>query len=117
MSLFKKFFGTGNDSSDEESQNDLNNKPANLSLLPVDEKFTYNFKKNGGYLLLHPSYSEGISIYGADQLHILEPINNLSKRDRITFFDKFNSLEHLLNYLIYYIYVPVKSSNDFQSIL
>jgi hypothetical protein len=29
-----------------------------------------------------------------------KPHNNLSKRDRITFFDKFNSLEHLLNYLI-----------------
>ena len=51
MSLFRKIFGTGNDASDEESQSEFNNTPSSFSLLPVDEKFTYNFKKNGGKFL------------------------------------------------------------------
>jgi hypothetical protein len=68
MSLFKKIFGTGNDSSDEESQNNLNNKPSNLSLLPVDEKFTYNFKNNGGKFL----YCESLDEVKEQFLNILE---------------------------------------------
>ncbi|HEX8577286.1 MAG TPA: LUD domain-containing protein [Flavobacterium sp.] len=39
MSLFKKIFGTVNDTSSEEEK------------LPVDELFTLNFKKNGGKFL------------------------------------------------------------------
>ncbi len=50
MSLFKKFFGAGNDSSDEEKESEFNNLHASLSA-PVDEKFTFNFKKNGGKFL------------------------------------------------------------------
>jgi len=50
MSLFKKFFGSGNDSSDEEKESEFNNLQASLSA-PVDEKFTFNFKKNGGKFL------------------------------------------------------------------
>ncbi len=46
MSLFRKIFGTGNDASDEENQSEYNTpKPSNL---PVDDLFTFNFKKNGG---------------------------------------------------------------------
>jgi len=50
MSLFKKFFGAGNDSSDEEKDSEFNNLQASFSA-PVDEKFTFNFKKNGGKFL------------------------------------------------------------------
>ncbi len=49
MSLFKKFFGTGNDSSDEEKESEFNNSP--IDSAPADEKFTFNFKKNGGKFL------------------------------------------------------------------
>jgi len=46
MSLFRNLFGTGNDASDEENQSEYNTpKPSNL---PVDDLFTFNFKKNGG---------------------------------------------------------------------
>ena len=58
MSLFRKFFGAGNDASDEESQSEFNNAPSSFSLLPVDEKFTYNFKKNGGKFLYCETESE-----------------------------------------------------------
>lgn len=50
MSLFRKFFGAGNDSSDEEKESEFNNLQANISA-PADEKFTFNFKKNGGKFL------------------------------------------------------------------
>jgi len=49
MSLFRKFFGSGSDSSAEDAQNEYNQQ-ANLSA-PADEKFTFNFKKNGGKFL------------------------------------------------------------------
>lgn len=46
MSLFRKIFGSSNDASEEESQSEYNTpKPSSL---PVDELFTFNFKKNGG---------------------------------------------------------------------
>jgi hypothetical protein len=57
MSLFRKFFGSGNDSSDEENQSEFNNSSLNLSL-PVDERFTFNFKKNGGKFLYCENLNE-----------------------------------------------------------
>ncbi|WP_162127430.1 LUD domain-containing protein [Flavobacterium phycosphaerae] len=68
MSLFRKFFGAGNDASDEESQSEFNNTPSSFSLLPVDEKFTYNFKKNGGKFL----YCENLNEVKDQFLNILE---------------------------------------------
>jgi len=68
MSLFRKIFGTGNDASDEESQSEFNNTPSSFSLLPADEKFTYNFKKNGGKFL----YCENIAEVNDHFENILE---------------------------------------------
>ncbi|MGC4041350.1 MAG: lactate utilization protein B/C [Flavobacterium sp.] len=68
MSLFRKFFGTGNDANDEESQSEFNSAPSSFSLLPVDEKFTYNFKKNGGKFL----YCENLNEVKEQFLNILE---------------------------------------------
>jgi hypothetical protein len=68
MSLFRKIFGSGNDASDEESQSEFSNIPSSFSLLPVDEKFTYNFKKNGGKFL----YCENLSEVKDHFEHILE---------------------------------------------
>lgn len=68
MSLFRKFFGTGNDANDEESQSEFNSAPSSFSLLPVDEKFTYNFKKNGGKFL----YCENLNEVKDQFLNILE---------------------------------------------
>ncbi|MGV3697470.1 lactate utilization protein B/C [Flavobacterium sp.] len=68
MSLFRKIFGTGNDANDEESQSEFNSAPSSFSLLPVDEKFTYNFKKNGGKFL----YCENLNEVKDQFLNILE---------------------------------------------
>jgi hypothetical protein len=68
MSLFRKIFGGGNDSSDEEGQSEFNNAPSSFSLLPVDERFTYNFKKNGGKFI----YCENLSEVKEQFLNILE---------------------------------------------
>jgi hypothetical protein len=67
MSLFKKFFGAGNDSSDEEKQSEYNTPQAHSSA-PADEKFTFNFKKNGGKFL----YCEDLSEMKDHFEHILE---------------------------------------------
>ncbi len=65
MSLFKKFFGTGNDASGEH-ENDLN---AHLSdNTPADELFTINFRKNGGKFL----YCENLTEVREHFLDILE---------------------------------------------
>ena len=68
MSLFKKFFGTGNEGSEEENQSEFNNTPSSFSSLPVDEKFTYNFKKNGGKFI----YCENLHEVKEQFLNILE---------------------------------------------
>ncbi len=67
MSLFKKFFGSGNDSSDEEKQSEYNT-PQAYSSAPADEKFTFNFKKNGGKFL----YCEDLAEMKDHFEHILE---------------------------------------------
>jgi hypothetical protein len=50
MSLFRKFFGSGNNPSNEENESEFNNPSSHLSA-PPDEAFTFNFKKNGGKFL------------------------------------------------------------------
>jgi hypothetical protein len=67
MSLFKKLFGAGNDSSDENKEKDAS--PFNPeSKIPVDEMFTFNFKKNGGKFL----YCENLEEVNEQFLNILE---------------------------------------------
>lgn len=51
MSLFRKFFGTGNDAShDDGKDRDFQTVPTEINI-PVDELFMVNFKKNGGKFL------------------------------------------------------------------
>ncbi|MFA9191291.1 lactate utilization protein B/C [Flavobacterium sp. FZUC8N2.13] len=50
MSLFRKLFGSSNSASDEEKESQNNNFfPENN--ISVDERFIFNFKKNGGKFL------------------------------------------------------------------
>jgi len=57
MSLFKKFFGS-HDSSSDEDKGSHSYKP-NLDInSPLDEKFIYNFKKNGGKFLYCENLNE-----------------------------------------------------------
>jgi hypothetical protein len=67
MSLFKKLFGSGNDGSDENKEKEVS--PFNPeSKIPVDEMFTFNFKKNGGKFL----YCENLNEINDHFLNILE---------------------------------------------
>ncbi|WP_413997755.1 lactate utilization protein B/C [Flavobacterium sp. W1B] len=50
MSLFRKFFGSTNSASEEETENEYNNSPIDNSM-SIDEQFIFNFKKNGGKFL------------------------------------------------------------------
>lgn len=51
MSFFKKIFGSGNASSDEENESEYSGNPISESHLSIDEQFIFNFKKNGGKFL------------------------------------------------------------------
>lgn len=67
MSLFKKLFGSGNDASDEKKEKEAS--PFNPEIkIPVDELFTFNFKKNGGKFL----YCENLEEVNEQLLNILE---------------------------------------------
>lgn len=94
MSLFKKFFGAGNDSSDEEKESEFNNLQASLSA-PVDEKFTFNFKKNGGKFL----YCENLDEVKDQFENILEE-NDWFESEAICFEPKLFSMldDNRLNY-------------------
>ena len=57
MSLFRKIFGANNPASDVEKENEYGQFIPN-SDSPLDEKFIYNFKKNGGKFLYCEDSSE-----------------------------------------------------------
>jgi len=94
MSLFKKFFGAGNDSSDEEKESEFNNLQASLSA-PADEKFTFNFKKNGGKFL----YCENLDEVKDQFENILEE-NDWFESESVCFEPKLFSMldDNKLNY-------------------
>jgi len=94
MSLFRKIFGSGNDSSDEEKESEFNNMQANLSA-PADEKFTFNFKKNGGKFL----YCENLTEVKDHFEHILEE-NDWFESEAVCFEPKLFSMldENKLSY-------------------
>ncbi|RZJ34472.1 MAG: lactate utilization protein B/C [Flavobacterium sp.] len=94
MSLFRKFFGSGNESSGEENQNELNNLQSHISA-PVDEKFTFNFKKNGGKFL----YCENLDEVKEQFENILEE-NDWFESEAVCFEPKLFSMleENKLNY-------------------
>jgi len=94
MSLFKKFFGAGNDSSDEEKESEFNNLQASLSA-PADEKFTFNFKKNGGKFL----YCENLDEVKDQFENILEE-NDWFESEAVCFEPKLFSMldDNKLNY-------------------
>jgi L-lactate utilization protein LutC len=88
MSLFRKIFGSGNDSSNEENQNEYNNTHSDFSA-PADEKFTFNFKKNGGKFL----YCENLEEVKEQFENILEE-NDWFESEAVCFEPK---LFHLLD--------------------
>ena len=93
MSLFKKFFGSGNDASGEEKESDYN--PFSLENTPIDELFTRNFKKNGGKFL----YCENIGEVKSHFEDILEE-NDWFESDAVCYDPKLFPMleENKLNY-------------------
>ncbi len=94
MSFLKKIFGSGNDASDENKDKDVS--PFNPELkIPVDELFTFNFKKNGGKFL----YCENLDEVKEQLLNILEE-NDWFECDALCYESKLFPLldENKLNY-------------------
>ena len=50
MSLFRKIFGSSNPTSEEDKESEFNSSHSD-NMPSIDEKFIYNFKKNGGKFL------------------------------------------------------------------
>lgn len=42
-----------------------------------------DFKNGTIFLVLHPIYTEGITIHGAQQVHLLEPFKHLAKKEQV----------------------------------
>lgn len=63
----------------------------------VKNEILENFKNGiNNFILLHPSYTEGITIFGAEQIHMIEPIGSVPKKDQvIARVVRFKSHEHL----------------------
>jgi hypothetical protein len=51
MNFFKKIFGSSDSASDEENESVYAGTPTQDSHLSIDERFIFNFKKNGGKFL------------------------------------------------------------------
>jgi hypothetical protein len=51
MNFFKKIFGSGDPASDEENESEYAGNSNQDSHLSIDERFIFNFKKNGGKFL------------------------------------------------------------------
>lgn len=78
MSLFKKIFGTGVAAADDKGAEVNPYLPEQQ--LPVDEMFTYNFKKNGGKFI----YCDSLSDLHEQFLNVLEE-NDWFECEAITF--------------------------------
>lgn len=68
MSIFRKIFNSITDPSSEVKEKDFADNQLNCNDLPVDEQFTFNFKKNGGKFL----YCENVSELNEQFENILE---------------------------------------------
>ncbi|MBU3681500.1 MAG: lactate utilization protein B/C [Flavobacterium sp.] len=64
MSLFRKFFGVGSEASDDENQSEFNAQTQTNT--PIDERFMFNFKRNGGKF-----------IYCTDPAEVAEQFENI----------------------------------------
>jgi L-lactate utilization protein LutC len=95
MSLFKKFFGSANDSSASEKESEYN--PISAENTPIDELFTLNFKKNGGKFLYCDDLTEVKTLFE----DILTE-NDWFESDVMCFEPKLYSLldENKLNYTV-----------------
>lgn len=80
MSLFRKLFGSKSDESDKELKSNDRGKYMPEIKIPIDEKFTINFKANGGKFL----YCEDLDEVFNNLYNIIEE-NNWDKKKTFVF--------------------------------
>ncbi len=95
MSLFRKFFGASSEDSNEEKDKEKTSPYLPDPVMPIDELFTYKFKKNGGKFL----YCENLNEVHDNFESILEE-NDWFEKDTMCLEPKLYSLldENKLNY-------------------
>ena len=94
MSLFRKIFGSKSNQSDEELKSDNRGRYMPEVKLPIDERFTINFKANGGKFL----YCENLDEVFINLGHIIDENEWLEKQALIldtNLNDKFKSCDLL----------------------
>lgn len=94
MSLFRKIFGSKSKQSDEELKSDDRGRYMPEVKLPIDERFTINFKANGGKFL----YCENLDEVFINLGHIIDENEWLEKQALIldtNLIDKFKSCDLL----------------------
>lgn len=94
MSLFRKIFGSKSKQSDEELKSDDRGRYMPEVKLPIDERFTINFKANGGKFL----YCENLDEVFINLGHIIDENEWLEKQALIldtNLNDKFKSCDLL----------------------
>ncbi|MFD2891473.1 lactate utilization protein B/C [Flavobacterium chuncheonense] len=85
MSLFRKIFGNSSDNSKGEEKKEEKSPYTPDIKLPIDEMFTYHFKKNGGKFI----YCENLEEVKENFINILEE-NDWFERDVICFEPRLN---------------------------
>lgn len=95
MSLFRKFFGASSEDSNEEKDKEKTSPYLPDPVMPIDELFTYKFKKNGGKFL----YCENLNEVHDNFESILEE-NDWFEKEAMCMEPKLYSLldENKLNY-------------------
>lgn len=87
MSLFRKIFGLKSSSPEDKIKNDQRGKYMPEIKLPADERFTINFKSNGGKFL----YCENMSEVAASLQNILNE-NNWEDKSALIYDDRLSKL-------------------------
>jgi len=90
MSLFRKIFGSANDTSksNKEKEKEEEKSPYTPEVkLPIDEMFTYHFKKNGGKFI----YCENLEEVSENFINILEE-NDWFEQEAMCFDNRLNYL-------------------------
>ena len=85
MSLFRKIFGSKSDNSEKELKSDDRGKYMPEIKLPIDERFTINFKANGGKFL----YCEDLNEIFQNLQNIIEE-NNWENKKALLLDDNLN---------------------------
>lgn len=110
MSLFRKIFGSSNDTSKSDKEKEEKSPYTPEVKLPIDEMFTLNFKKNGGKFI----YCENLEEISDNFINILEENDWFEKSaicfdNRLTYLLDENKIERKENGDVSFMLLPCEN--------